>query len=106
MLKSQVKIEVKILVHTFIYIRTLCMRAAKALASQRKCVDSHEPSLFTDAISTEISCTVPYIYLQYSIICGECVKPASSTMRALSSAHCTDARGKFNNASALGRSLY
>ena len=27
-------------------------------------------------------------------------------MQALSSAHCTDVRGKFNNASALGRSFY
>ena len=27
-------------------------------------------------------------------------------MRALSGARCTDTRGKFNNASALGRSLY
>ena len=31
---------------------------------------------------------------------------ASSTTRVLSSARCTDFRGKFNNASALGRSLY
>ena len=68
MLKSQVKLEVKNLVHALIYIRTLCMRAANALASQRICTDSHEPSLLTDAISTEISCTGPYIYIHYSNI--------------------------------------
>ena len=68
MLKYQVKLEDYILVHAFINIRTSFIRAAKALASLRICADSHEPSLFTDAISTEITCTVPYIYIQYSNI--------------------------------------
>ena len=34
------------------------MRAAKALASLVMCADLPEPSMVTDAISTEISCAV------------------------------------------------
>ena len=40
-----------------IYIRTMCMRAAKALANLRISADSPEPSLLANAISTESSCT-------------------------------------------------
>ena len=32
---------------------TLCMQAAKALASLRMCADSPEPSLLTDVISSK-----------------------------------------------------
>ena len=46
-----------ILVCAFIYIHTLCLRAAKALARLRKCAGSSEHSLPTDAISINISCT-------------------------------------------------
>ena len=38
--------------HIFIYIRTLCMRAAKALARLCECAGSSEPSLFASTIST------------------------------------------------------
>ena len=51
------RIEVKSLNLAFIYIHTLCVRAEKAVASLRICTDSPEPSLFGEAISTEIPCT-------------------------------------------------
>ena len=37
------------------------MRAVKALASLCICADMPEPSLLADALSIEISCTLPYI---------------------------------------------
>ena len=40
-----------------------CMRAAKAVVSLHLCTDLPEPSLFADVISTEISCTDPFIEL-------------------------------------------
>ena len=49
------------LVRVFTYIHTACMQAAKALASLRICVDSPEPSLLSDLMSTQISCTGQYI---------------------------------------------
>ena len=47
------------LVCYFIYIHTLCMRAAKALASLHICADLPESSLIDDAFSSKISCTGP-----------------------------------------------
>ena len=49
-------------VRAFIYIHTLCMREAKALASLRIFISADSPrlSLFADRISTVISCTGTY----------------------------------------------
>ena len=44
------------LVGEFIYIRTVCMLSAKALASLRIRAGSPEPSLLDYAIGTKISC--------------------------------------------------
>ena len=53
----------------FIYIHTSCMRAANALARLRICADSPEPSLFPDAISTEILGTIVIHLSQYVLKC-------------------------------------
>ena len=61
-------LEVEFLARAFLYFHTLCIRAAKALASLRICTDSSEPSLLTDAISTEIICTGSYMHMyDYSV---------------------------------------
>ena len=48
------------LVWIFIYIKTLCKQAGKALASQGICPGSPEPSLLYIATSTQISCAGSY----------------------------------------------
>ena len=49
-------LEVYSLARVFIYIRTLCMRAAKALVNLRMCAcaDSPEPSVLDDVIRAKI----------------------------------------------------
>ena len=41
-------------------MHSLCMRAAKSLASLRICADSPQPSLLDNAMSAGLSCAGPY----------------------------------------------
>ena len=48
-----VRLEVLPFIESFIYIHTICLRAAEALASLCICADSPEASLFDNAIRTK-----------------------------------------------------
>ena len=47
--------EVQVPIRAFIYIYTLCIRAARALASLYICTGAPEPSMLENAISPKIS---------------------------------------------------
>ena len=55
----------KLLVQVFIYIYTLCMKAAKTLVSLSICTGSHEFSMLKNLIVTKISCTGSYNALTF-----------------------------------------
>ena len=61
MLMYQTEPEIKCLTGVFLYVHTLCMRAAKAQASLRICADLPKPLLLEDAIIIKIMCTCIYI---------------------------------------------
>ena len=55
MCSHPVVLDVWVLIGTFVYFRTSCVRTAKALARLRGCTGSPEPSLVAYVISTIIS---------------------------------------------------
>ena len=52
----------QVFVWSFIYIYTMCVRAAKAQASLRMCADPLEPLLLAKTVSTEIYRNGPIIF--------------------------------------------